>query len=66
MSDNKITFEESLTSLEEVISKLESGELTLNESIKLFEKGMKHITECKDALKNAEEKITNLCDLEKE
>ncbi len=66
MSDNKITFEESLNKLEEIIRKLESGDVSLDDSIKLFEEGIKQITDCKSALKNAEEKIVKLSDIEKE
>ncbi len=66
MNNNKITFEESLNKLEAIIAKLESGDVSLDDSIKLFEEGIEHITECKTALKNAEEKIIKLSDIEKE
>lgn len=66
MAENKLNFEESLSALENVVEKLESGECTLEESIALFEKGMKNITECRDALKTAEKKIITLSQLEGE
>lgn len=66
MNENKITFEESLSKLEAIIAKLESGDISLDESIKLFEEGIEHITDCKAALKTAEEKIVKLSDIEKE
>lgn len=60
LSDNKINFEESLHSLEKIITELESGECSLDKSIELFEKGMKQIVDCRQALKTAESKITYL------
>ncbi len=66
MAENKISFEEALQSLEKTVAKLESGECTLEESIALFEAGMKNITDCRDALALAEKKITLLSDFEGE
>ena len=59
MSD-KFTFEESLKKLEETIQKLESGNCTLDESIKLFEDGMQYTAECRKALDDAEKRINEL------
>ena len=66
MEENKITFEESLKKIEEIVSQLETGDVSLEESIKLFEEGISHITDCKNALKSAEEKIVKLSEIEKE
>lgn len=66
MAENKVDFEEALASLENIVSKLESGECTLEESITLFEQGMKNITDCRIALKTAEKKIISLNELEGE
>ncbi len=38
---NEKTFEEALEELEEIVKKLSEGDMSLDESIKLFEKGMK-------------------------
>ena len=65
MSD-KITFEESLNSLEKIISLLENGECTLDKSIELFEEGMKYIKECRNALNTAEMKINAITDIKEE
>lgn len=62
--ENKIDFEKSLSELEKILEKLESGECSLDESIKLFEKGVKYTSECRDALKSAKEKIITLTELE--
>ena len=56
----KITFEKNLSRLEEISSLLESEELGLDESISLFEEGIKLSKNCMTALKKAELKITEL------
>jgi exodeoxyribonuclease VII small subunit len=50
-------FEEALAGLEEIASKLESGELGLDDSIKLFEKGIQLAAFCHKKLEEAERKI---------
>lgn len=59
-------FEEALASLEKTVSKLESGECSLEESIKLFEDGMNDIKICRTALDNAQKKIITLTEIEEE
>ncbi len=56
----KNSFEENLSRLEEISTLLESEELGLDESISLFEEGIKLSKTCMTALKNAELKITEL------
>jgi exodeoxyribonuclease VII small subunit len=51
------SFEESLTDLEEIVGKLESGDLPLEESLELFEKGIKLSRECRSRLTSAERRI---------
>jgi exodeoxyribonuclease VII small subunit len=53
-------FEESLNNLEEIVKKLEKGEISLEESLPLFEKGMKLLTELKEYLSGAETRIEKL------
>ena len=60
MNKKKKTFEESMVELEKIAKELESDNLTLDESIKKFEEGMKLSKECKETLDNAEKKITIL------
>jgi exodeoxyribonuclease VII small subunit len=50
-------FEEHLTQLERVVERLEKGDLTLEESVRLFEEGMKLSQACKEELEQAEGKI---------
>jgi exodeoxyribonuclease VII small subunit len=56
----KSSFEENLTRLEEISNLLDSEELGLDESISLFEEGIKLSKTCITALKKAELKITEL------
>ena len=56
----KNTFEDNLSRLEEISTLLESEELGLDESISLFEEGIKLSKSCMTALKKAELKITEL------
>lgn len=56
----ELTYEESMKELEQVVRELESGELTLDDSITKFEKGMKLLKHCTELLENAEKKITVL------
>ena len=58
----KKNFESSLEKLENLVSDLESGELSLDESIKKFEEGIKLYKSCKDILSEAESKISILTD----
>ncbi len=60
----KLKYEEALSRLEEIVEKLESGECMLDESVKLFEEGTKLTAMCYDILKKAEQKITEISELE--
>jgi exodeoxyribonuclease VII small subunit len=51
------TFEQSLNDLEKIVKKLEDGDLPLEESLKLFEEGVKLSRECRDRLTSAERRI---------
>jgi exodeoxyribonuclease VII small subunit len=51
------TFEESLKKLDEIVAQLESGNLPLEDSIKLFEEGVQLSAVCKQELENAEGKV---------
>ncbi len=57
-------FELNLKALEEIVAKLESGNCSLEESITLFEKGMKLSSECTAMLEKARQRIMSLTDLE--
>ncbi|GGG76445.1 exodeoxyribonuclease VII small subunit [Edaphobacter dinghuensis] len=50
-------FEQKLTALEAVVEKLERGDLSLDESVRLFEEGVKLSDACKKQLEDAEGRI---------
>ncbi len=52
-----IDFEKSLTELESLVERLEQGDLTLEESLKTFERGVALTRACQAALKQAEKKV---------
>lgn len=56
----EINFEKSITELENIVKTLESGNLSLDEMIKLFEQGMKLSASCNKLLDEAESKINIL------
>ena len=51
------SFESSLLELEQIVGKLENGDLPLEESLELFEQGIKLSRECRARLTNAERRI---------
>lgn len=57
MSNGKQSFEASLDKLEDIVQKLEDGDLSLDDSLKLFEEGIKLSRECKERLDSAERRI---------
>lgn len=52
-----ISFETSLTQLQTIVTQLEKGELSLEESLQQFEKGISLARECQEILNKAEQKI---------
>ena len=59
-NDKELNIELSLERLEIIVSKMESGEVSLEKSLVLFEEGMNLIRECQGDLKKAEQKIEHL------
>ena len=55
--ENKLNFEESLARLDEIVRALESGEKSLDDSMKLYEEGVRLIRVCSSELEGAETKI---------
>ncbi|MGB1666810.1 MAG: exodeoxyribonuclease VII small subunit [Pseudohongiellaceae bacterium] len=53
----EFNFEEALQELERLVSSMEEGELSLEDSMKAFEKGIKLTRECQTALQKAEQKV---------
>lgn len=57
MTDKNKTFEASLMDLEKIVRELEQGDLSLEESLKLFEDGVRLSRECQERLNQAERRI---------
>ena len=63
MSDQNVeemTFEEAMRALEEVVGKLERGDVPLDDSIALYERGAALKARCEAKLKEAEEKVAKI------
>jgi len=60
VNDNELSFEKALSELEEIVRKLEKGELTLDDSIRHFQKGVELTKYCNKVLDEAERSITML------
>ena len=59
-SPDPFDFEAALASLEALVTAMEEGELSLEESLQAFEKGIKLTRECQSALQKAEQKVQML------
>ena len=53
-------FEHSILQLEQAVEQLEAGDLTLEQSLKVFADGAKHVERCRDALSAVELKVEQL------
>ena len=60
MAAKKLKFEEAMQRLQEIVGKLESGEVSLEESMKLFEEGAKLSSQCYQLLDKVEQQVTQL------
>ncbi|MGN1329698.1 MAG: exodeoxyribonuclease VII small subunit [Eubacterium sp.] len=58
--DKEMTYEKAMSRLEEIVSLLENGEISLDDSMKLFEEGTNLTALCSKKLNEAEQKITLL------
>jgi len=57
MPTQKLTFEQALEKLEQIVSQIEEGKVSLEESIDKYAEGIKLIKQCRDILETAEKKI---------
>ena len=60
MAEAELTFEQAFAQLEEAVRQLESGELSLEHSLALFEQGMRLAKICEAKLDQAEQKVSQL------
>ena len=61
-ADAGFNFERSIEQLETLVAAMEDGELSLEDSLEAFEKGIKLTRECQSALRQAEQKVLVLMD----
>ena len=59
---SEVNFEDALAELEGLVTQMESGDLSLDESLKAFERGVALTRHCTSALKEAELKVQTLTD----
>ena len=57
MSDKNLSFEEAYEALEKIADKLNSGDASLEEAIKLYEEGIRLSKQCSKALEEAKQRI---------
>lgn len=57
LPDTSPDFESSLAELEDLVERMEAGDITLEESLKHFERGISLTRLCQQALKQAEQKV---------
>lgn len=60
MSDNKMSFEQSMQRLEQIVRAMERGDVALEESLKLFQEGTDLVSRCGKLLDEAELQVKRL------
>ena len=60
MAEQTVTFEQALMRLEEIVKQMERGNVSLDDSLRLFEEGTGLIQQCSGQLNQAELKIVRL------
>jgi len=60
MAEQKMTFEQALARLEEIVALLEKGDAPLDQSLALYEEGAGLVRRCNTALEQAERRVTIL------
>lgn len=66
MEDNKLTYEEAIAELEKILDELENEELTLEQSMNNFKRGLELYKHCNEVLKTAEGEVKILLGNDKE
>lgn len=56
----KLTFEQSIQQLKEIVSRIEQGEIPLEDSLEQYERGMALIKHCRGVLQKAEKRIERI------
>lgn len=64
MTEQSIRFEEAIAKLEEVVRKLETGDVPLEDAIELYKEGMKLSAVCQGKLQHAEQQLMTVINQE--
>jgi exodeoxyribonuclease VII small subunit len=57
---NSLSFEQALKKLTDIVTKIESGQISLEQSLSQYEEGMELIKRCREILEKAEKKIEEI------
>ncbi len=60
MAENNLSFEQAYKALEEIAERLNSSDISLDDTVKLYEEGIKLAKYCSDAINSAKQKIETL------
>ena len=60
MAEKKVTFEQAMARLEEIVKQLEQGDASLEDALTLFEEGTRLMKKCTTQLDKAEQKVSKL------
>lgn len=60
MDENKLSFEESMQRLEQIVRQLEKGDAPLEDAMKLFQEGTSLAARCQTMLEQAEKQVVRL------
>lgn len=60
MAEKKVSFEQAMDRLEEIVRRLEQGDAPLEEALSLFEEGTRLVKKCSTQLDKAEQKVQKL------
>ena len=60
MSKKKVTFEENINRLEQIVRMMEQGDTPLEDSLKLFQEGAALVKECEKLLDDAEQQVSKI------
>ena len=60
MAEKKVSFEQAMDRLEEIVRQLEQGDAPLEEALSLFEEGTRLVKKCSTQLDKAEQKVQKL------
>ncbi|MBI0576276.1 exodeoxyribonuclease VII small subunit [Neobacillus cucumis] len=60
VNEKQLSFEEAMNKLEQIVDRLEEGDVPLEEAILIYKEGMELSKLCHDKLKNVEEQLTQI------